>query len=79
MSESWATDTYPAVPPDARFRQNLQAALEQTHRQQAAQRKLGTQGPARKPVLIQRVAGLALLLLALLLVARWWLADDRHG
>lgn len=72
MSESWTKDSYPAVPPDARFRQNLQAALEQTHRQQAAQRKLGTQRPARRMLSPQRVVGVALLLLAVLLIARWW-------
>ena len=44
MSEPWTPEMYPAVAPDAKFRQDLQRALEQTHRQQAAQRKLGTQG-----------------------------------
>ena len=78
MSESWTKDSYPAVPPDARFRQNLQAALEQTHRQQAAQRKLGTQRSARRLLSLRQAAGAALLLLAVLLVARWYLDHDSH-
>jgi len=78
MSESWTPQTYPAVPPDAKFRQDLQRALKQTHRQQAAQRKLGTQSRARRLFSLRRIAGLALLLLALLLAARWLLNHDVH-
>ena len=43
MSEQWTSGAYPAVPPDEKFRHDLQRALEQTHRQQMAQRKLGAQ------------------------------------
>lgn len=79
MSELWTPDTYPAVSPDAKFRQDLQRALEQTHRQQTAQRKLGTQSAAKPLLWPQRIVGVMLLLLALAMVARWLLnrkADD---
>ena len=72
MSTQWTPDVYPAVPPDAKFRQDLQKALEQTHRQQMAQRKLRAPGAERNGRLRRQAAGVALLLLALLLIARWW-------
>jgi hypothetical protein len=71
MSEPWTPETYPAVAPDAKFRQDLQRALEQTHRQQSAQRKLGTHGRGGPLLSPRRLAGFALLLFALLLLARW--------
>ena len=79
MSETWTPDTYPAVPPDAKFRQELQQALEQTHRQQAAQRKLGTHSGAKRLLSPRRVLVIFFLLLALLLVARWLLNQDSHN
>ena len=39
-------DAVTDVQPDTRFRSDLQRALEQTHRQHAAQRQLGTRQPA---------------------------------
>ena len=78
MSEPWTPEAYPAVPPDAKFRQDLQAALERTHRQQMAQRKLGTQGSARPLLSPRRAAGIFFLLLALLLLVRWVLNHDSH-
>jgi len=77
-SKSWTPEAYPAVPPDAKFRQDLQRALEQTHRQQMAQRKLGTHAPARPLLSPRRVAGVFFLLLALLLLARWIRNQDSH-
>ena len=60
----------PVVGPEPQFRQNLHQALERTHRQQAAQRALGTR-PAPRPrpatlmgvwwVIAGLVAGVALL------------------
>ena len=59
--------------PDARFREDLQRALEQTHRQQLAQRQLQSDkkrgvapgaGRQRLSLLINGLAALALLLLA---------------
>ena len=41
MSEEWVSNSTPSVPPDDKFRQDLHRALEETHRQQMAQRKLG--------------------------------------
>jgi hypothetical protein len=79
MSKPWTPDVYPSVPPDAKFRQDLQRALEQTHRQQAAQRKLGTQGAARPLLWPQRLFGAILLLLALLMFTRWLLNHDWSG
>jgi len=76
MSKSWTPEAYPAVPPDAKFRQDLQRALEQTHRQQMAQRKLGTHATAKPLLSPRRVTGIFFLLLALLLVARWVLNHD---
>jgi hypothetical protein len=78
MSESWTPETYPAVPPDAKFRQDLQRALEQTHRQQAAQRKLRTRGSARQLILPRQIAGVLLLLLALLITVRWLQGRGKH-
>ena len=77
VNKPWAPEAYPAVPPDAKFRQDLQRALEQTHRQQMAQRKLGTHTPDRPLFSPRQVAGIFFLLLALLLVARWLLPQDR--
>lgn len=71
ISKPWTPSAYPAVPPDAKFRHDLQRALEQTHRQQMAQRKIGAYSPARPLLSPRRVAGFLLLLLALLLAARW--------
>ena len=76
ISKSWPPGAYPAVPPDAKFRQDLQRALEQTHRQQMAQRKVGAYSPARPMLSPRRVAGALFLLLALALVARWLLNHD---
>jgi hypothetical protein len=72
MSDQWTKEVYPTVPPNDKFRQDLQRALEQTHRQQTAQRKLGTH-PAPKQDqarTVQRMAGFLLLLVALLLILR---------
>lgn len=41
MSEQWGSNSTPSVPPDNKFREDLHRALEETHRQQAAKRKLG--------------------------------------
>lgn len=76
MSEPWTPEMYPTVAPDAKFRQDLQRALEQTHRQQAAQRKLGTHGKGGALLSPRRLAGAVLLLLALLLLARWLQQED---
>lgn len=78
VSKPWTPEAYPAVPPDAKFRQDLQRALEQTHRQQMAQRKLGTHSPAKPLLSPRRAAGIFFLLLALLLAARWILNPDAH-
>lgn len=69
--EQWAVDALPAVAPNAKFRQDLQRALEQTHRQQMAQRKLGTQPPPQPP--LRQDKRLRLALLALLAIALLWL------
>jgi hypothetical protein len=72
MSDQWTKEIYPTVPPNDKFRQDLQRALEQTHRQQIAQRKLGTH-PARRQDqarTVQRIAGILLLLFALLITFR---------
>ena len=80
MSKPWPPDAYPAVPPDAKFRHDLQRALEQTHRQQTAQRKVGAYSPAKPLLSPRRVAGIFFLLLALLLLARWvWNQDAPDG
>lgn len=72
MSDQFTTESYPAVPPDDKFRQDLQRALEQTHRQQMAQRKLGTQGPQKQALSMGIVAGfLALILAAAVAVGLW--------
>ncbi len=70
-AEQWTADALPPVAPNAKFRQDLQRALEQTHRQQMAQRKLGTQPPAAQPGLL-RDSRLRLALLALLAVVLVW-------
>jgi hypothetical protein len=66
--------TLPVVQPAPRFRQDLQRALEQTHRQQRAQRRLGTRpAPAQPPTswgMLISGALLALILLAWLLHLR---------
>jgi hypothetical protein len=76
MSEQWLQDTYPAVPPDAKFRQDLQRALEQSHRQQAAQRKLGTRHDERRQLPLRQATGIFLMLLALVLIARWFVDHE---
>jgi hypothetical protein len=79
MSDQWTKDVYPTIPPDEKFRQDLQRALEQTHRQQMAQRKLGTHPPPRqdRARTVQRAAGILLLLLALLIALRRLRAKTR--
>ena len=72
MSDQWTAETYPPVPPDDKFRQDLQRALEQTHRQQMAQRKLGTQGSEKQALSMGLIAGfLALILAAAVAVGLW--------
>ncbi|MFN8469394.1 MAG: hypothetical protein U0X20_27815 [Caldilineaceae bacterium] len=72
MSDQWTADTYPAVPPDDKFRQDLQRALEQTHRQQMAQRKLGTQGGEKQVLSAGIIAAfLALIVAAAVAVGLW--------
>jgi hypothetical protein len=70
VSDQWIVDTYPAVPPNEKFRQDLQRALEQTHRQQAAQRKLGTQGRRKTSPQVRQVAAFAAVVIAILFVLR---------
>ena len=64
-------DALPAVRPEPRFRRDLYAALEQTHRQHSAQRVLGTRpepAPASPPRLLWPIAAvLGLILLVWLL------------
>jgi hypothetical protein len=72
MSDQWTADTYPAVPPNEKFRQELQLALEQTHRQQIAQRKLGTRGAHRSTRKPNPIFGLLVILALLVLAVRWW-------
>lgn len=58
----------PQVQPTRQFRQELHRALEQTHRQQQAQRLLGTRPPQHEPSLAWFIlGGVGLLLVALLL------------
>ncbi len=72
MIDQFTAQSYPAVPPDDKFRQDLQRALEQTHRQQMAQRKLGTQGGQKQARSLGLVAGfLALILAAAVAVGLW--------
>ncbi len=72
MSDQFTAESYPAVPPDDKFRQDLQRALEQTHRQQMAQRKLGTQGGQKQALSMGMIAGfLALVLAAAVAVGLW--------
>jgi hypothetical protein len=70
MSDQWTVDTYPAVPPNEKFRQDLQLALEQTHRQQAAQRKLGTHGRRKTSPQMRQVAAFAAVVIGILFVLR---------
>lgn len=70
MSESWTPEIYPAVPPDAKFRQDLQRALEQTHRQQAAQRKLHTRQENSSRIRLRWIVSVILCLVALAVIMR---------
>jgi hypothetical protein len=68
MSEEWTSEATQQALPDAKFRQDLHRALEQTHRQQMAQRQLGTRPgvtPATTRSRLKWVVILFLLLLAL--------------
>ena len=67
MSEEWMSSSTIQVSPDAKFRQDLQRALEQTHRQQLVQRQLGTR-PARRDLAQRRETWLAASLLLLILL-----------
>jgi len=67
MSEEWSSNSTPAVPPDNKFRQDLHRALEETHRQQMAKRKLGAP-PDRGPNLT-RNSTFWLLMIGLLALA----------
>jgi hypothetical protein len=70
MSELWTPEAYPAVPPDAKFRQDLQRALEQTHRQQAAQRKLRTRKESRFRIRMRWMISVIVCLVALAVIMR---------
>jgi hypothetical protein len=72
MSEQWTVEAYPAVPPDEKFRQDLQRALEQTHRQQMAQRKLGTHGAEKPALSLGLIAGCLALILAVAVAVGLW-------
>lgn len=65
MSEEWMSPSTTQVAPDAKFRQDLQRALEQTHRQQLVQRQLGTR-PARRDLTQRRELWLATFMLLLI-------------
>lgn len=79
MSEQWTAESYPAVPLDAKFRQDLQRALEQTHRQQAVQRKLGTGYRRGRRIRIRWITAALLCLLISLAIVRWLRADNDSG
>ena len=68
MSEEWMSSSTLQVAPDAKFRQDLQRALEQTHRQQLVQRQLGTR-PAPRGLAQRRETWVTVLLLLLILLA----------
>jgi hypothetical protein len=76
MNDQWTAEAYPAVPPNEKFRQDLQRALEQTHRQQMAQRKLHTRPQAKRTSPALRL-GIVLVLLLALLGAWQWLEGRR--
>lgn len=67
MSETWGHETAPQVPPDAKFRADLHRALEESHRQQVARRKVGAHRSGGPDDAARRMAGIGLLLL-------FWLA-----
>jgi hypothetical protein len=71
MSDQWTAEAYPSVPPNEKFRHDLQRALEQTHRQQMAQRKLGTHGAAKHTLSPRRMLGVVALFLAAAIALRW--------
>ena len=66
MSEQWGQESAPQTPPSAKFRADLHRALEESHRQQVARRKVGAQ-PRGKPDATLRRLGWLVLLLALVL------------
>ncbi len=70
MSEQWTPGAFPTAPLDAKFRQDLQRALEQTHRQQAARRKLGARSKPKAAAPLRQGLRLAVIVLALLLLIR---------
>lgn len=63
MSEQWSETVTQQVPPDARFRAELHRALEETHRQQVARRKVGATGSGAPEATLQRWARFVLALL----------------
>jgi hypothetical protein len=66
-------DSMPAAQPAPKFRQDLQKALELSHRQRAAQRVLGTRpAPKKRAPLSLSQLGLALLLVAALALLLAW-------
>lgn len=48
MDEQWSDNGAPLVPPDAKFRQELARALQDTHNRQRAQRQLYGSSSARR-------------------------------
>jgi MYXO-CTERM domain-containing protein len=69
MSEKWGHETAPQVPPDAKFRADLHRALEESHRQQVARRKVGAHRSGDPDAAARRTAWIGLLLLLLLAAA----------
>jgi hypothetical protein len=63
MSEKWGQETAPQVPPDAKFRADLHRALEESHRQQVARRRVGAHRSGDPDDAVRRLASFALVLL----------------
>lgn len=63
MSEQWMTNSAPTVPPDTKFRQDLHRALEETHRQQLAQRKVGARADHKRDLTDGRARWLVVIVL----------------
>ncbi|MBW7883933.1 MAG: hypothetical protein H3C34_15090 [Caldilineaceae bacterium] len=78
MEEQWKGETVPQVSPDEKFRQDLHRALEQTHRQQMAQRRITGQ-PKRARRLTKRRLTLVVALILLVSFMGWlWLSYRRN-